>query len=136
VFNFNKKTYPWFTIDIVIGEPNDNNDGFAGKVEKPDISRFVDTDKLPQEDRHLLSVVRKLQDADINKYISKNSPFSGIWENIIHQEEDDLPAETKELMTEYLFPRLRKLCTEQAETALFFILPENKPFKTSNLQPL
>ena len=136
VFNFNKKTYPWFTIDIVIGEPNDSNDGFAGKVEKPDISRFVDTDKLPGEDRHLLSVVRKLQDADINKYISKNSPFSGIWENIIHQEEDDLPAETKELMTEYLFPRLRKLCTEQAETALFFILPENKPFKTSNLQPL
>lgn len=136
VFNFNKKTYPWFTIDAVIGEPNDNNDGFAGNVERPDISRYLDTEKLPADDRHLLALVRKLQDSEINKYISRNSPFSGIWENIIHQEDDDLPGETKELMTEYLFPRLRKLCTEQADTSLFFMLPANKPFKTSNLQPL
>ena len=136
VFNFNKKTYPWFTIDAVTGEPNDNNDGFAGTVEKPDITRYFDTEKLSAEDRHLLALVRKLQDTEINKYISRNSPFSGIWENIIHQEDDDLPEETKELMTEYLFPRLRKLCIEQSENSLFFLLPANKPFKTNNLQPL
>ena len=136
VFNFNKKTYPYFTIDAVIGEPNDTNDGFVGNVEKPDISRYLDTDKLPEEDRLLLTVVRKLQDTEINKYISRNSPFSGIWENIIHQEEDDLPGETKELMAEYLFPRLKKLCGEQAENSLFFLLAANKPFKTSNLQTL
>ncbi|MGZ8541533.1 MAG: SNF2-related protein [Chitinophagaceae bacterium] len=136
VFNFNKKTYPYFTIDAVMGEPNDKNDGFAGKVEKPDISRYLDTDKLPEEDRQLLTLVRKLQDTEINKYISRNSPFSGIWENIIHQEQDDLPEETKELMAEYLFPRLKKLCAEQAENSLFFLLPANKPFKTNNLDPL
>src|SRR5688572_7427377 len=136
VFNFNKKTYPYFTIDAVMGEPNDKNDGFAGNVEKPDISRYLDTDKLPEEDRQLLTVVRKLQDAEINKYISRNSPFSGIWENIIHQEEDDLPEETKELMAEYLFPRLKKLCAEQGENSLVFLLPGNKPFKTNNLDPL
>lgn len=136
VFNFNKKTYPGFTIDAVIGEPNDANDGFAGKVEKPDITRYLDTEKLPEDDRHLLAVVRKLQDPDINKYISRNSPFSGIWENIIHQEGDDLPEETRELMAEYLFPRLRKLCTEQAESALFFMLPAGKTFRTENLQPV
>ena len=136
VFNFNKKTYPWFTIDAVTGEPNDNNDGFAGTVEKPDITRYFDTEKLSAEDRHLLALVRKLQDTEINKYISRNSPFSGIWENIIHQEDDDLPEETKELMTEYLFPRLRKLCIEQSENSLFFLLPANKPFNTNNLQPL
>ncbi len=136
VFNFNKKTYPYFTIDPVMGEPNDKNDGFAGNVEKPDISRYLDTDKLPEEDRNLLTVVRKLQEAEINKYISRNSPFSGIWENIIHQEEDDLPAETKELMGEYLFPRLKKLCAEQGENSLFFLLQAHKTFKTNNLEPI
>lgn len=136
VFNFNKKTYPYFTIDAVMGEPNDKNDGFAGNVEKPDISRYLDTDKLPEEDRHLLTVVRKLQDTEINKYISRNSPFSGFWENIIHQEADDLPEETKELMAEYLFPRLKKLCAEQGENSLFFLLAANKAFKTNNLEPL
>src|SRR5688572_842986 len=136
VFNFNKKSYPWFTIDAVIGEPNDQNDGFAGNIEKPDITRYIETDKLPEEDRQLLSVVRKLQDSEINKYVSRNLPFSGIWENIIHQEEDDLPAETKELMAEYLFPRLKKLAAEQGENSLFHLLPENKIFKTNNLKQL
>jgi len=136
VFNFNKKGYPWFTIDAVIGEPNEQNDGFAGTVEKPDITRYLDTEKLPEEDRQLLSVVRKLQDAEINKYISRNSPFSAIWENIIHQEDDDLPGETKELMAEYLFPRLKKLSQEQGENSLFYLLPNHKAFKTSNLAQL
>ncbi|RYY59710.1 MAG: DEAD/DEAH box helicase [Chitinophagaceae bacterium] len=136
VFNFNKKQYPHFTIDAVIGEPNEQNDGFAGKVEKPDISRYLDMDKLMEEDKQLLTILRKLQDTEINKYISRNSPFSGIWENIIQQEGEDLPSETKELMAEYLFPRIKKLCMEQSEKALFFILPEGKPFKTASLEPL
>ena len=135
VFNFNKKTYPYFTIDAVMGEPNDKNDGFAGKVEKPDISRYVDTDKLPEEDRQLLTVVRKLQDTEINKYISRNSPFSGIWENIIHQEEDDLPDETKELMAEYFF-QAEKTCAVNRQKILcsFYCLP-TKPLRQIILNP-
>lgn len=136
VFNFNKKNYPHFTLDAIIGEPNDGNTDFAGKVEKPDISRYVETEKFSEEDKQLLTLLRKLQDTEINKYISRNSPFSGIWENIIHQDQDDLPAETKELMAEYLFPRLKKLCIEQEGNPLFFLLPEGKAFKTNNLEPL
>ncbi len=134
VFNFNKKSYPYFTVDVVTGEPNENNNGFTGNVDKPDITRYVETEKLSEEDRQVLTVVRKLQDTEINKYISRNSPFSGIWENIIHQEEDDLPAETKELMAEYLFPRLKKLALEQGENSLFYLLPAGKAFKTNNLR--
>ncbi|MBP7556973.1 MAG: DEAD/DEAH box helicase, partial [Chitinophagaceae bacterium] len=136
VFNFNKKAYPHFTIDALLGEPNEKNDGFAGKVEKADISRYVDTDKLPEEDRTLLALLRKLQESEINKFVSRNSPFSGIWENIIHQEEDDLPAETKELVAEYLFPRLKQLYTPRETAPLYYLLPEGKSFKTANLQPL
>lgn len=134
VFNFNKKSYPYFTVDAVTGEPNEDNNGFAGNIDKPDITRYFETEKLPEEDRQTLTIVRKLQDTEINKYISRNSPFSGIWENIIHQEEDDLPAETKELMAEYLFPRLKKLATEQGENSLFYLLPAGKAFKTNNLE--
>jgi SNF2 family DNA or RNA helicase len=136
VFNFNKKSYPYFTIDAVTGEPNEENNGFLGNIDKPDITRYIETEKLPEEDRQTLTIVRKLQDTEINKYISRNSPFSGIWENIIHQEEDDLPAETKELMAEYLFPRLKKLAAEQGENSLFYLLPAGKAFKTNNLEQI
>ncbi|MFZ9387805.1 MAG: SNF2-related protein [Chitinophagaceae bacterium] len=136
VFNFNKKNYPQFTIDVVMGEPNDRNEAFAGTVEKIDISRYVTTDNLPESDRDMLTMLRKLQDSEINKYVSRNSPFSGIWENIIHQDEDDLPMETRELMAEYLMPKLRKIFTEASDNPFVFMLPAKKAFKTNNLVPL
>ena len=136
VFNFTRKNYPQFTIDVIQGEVNENGDAFVGKTEKLDISRYVETDKLSEEDKQLLTSLRKLQESEINKYISRNSPFSGIWENIIQQEEDDLPAETKELMAEYLLPKLKKLFIESNEGRIAFLLPPGKSFKTSNLEPL
>jgi non-specific serine/threonine protein kinase len=136
VFNFNKKNYPRFIVDVIAGEPNDSNDGFLGKIEKIDISRYVNTDNLSEGDKELLALLRKLQETEINKYISRNSPFSGIWENIIHQEEDDLPEETRELMTEYLLPKLKKIFSEATEGQFIFMLPEKKAFKTNNLEGL
>jgi superfamily II DNA or RNA helicase len=136
VFNFNKKNFPQFAVDVVIGEPNETSDGFTGKVEKLDISRYVNADNLPDSDRELLAILRKLQESEINKYISRNSPFSGFWENIIHHEEDDLPEETRELMAEYLLPKLRKIFNDSADNAFIFLLPTGKTFKTNNLLPL
>ncbi len=136
VFNFNKKVFPQFTIDVVMGETNETNDAFTTKVEKLDISRYVATDNLPESDKELLTQLRKLQETEINKYISRNSPFSGIWENIIHHEDDDLPEETKSLMAEYLLPKLKKIFIESAGSPFVFLLPDNKTFKTNNLEPL
>ncbi len=136
VFNFGKKNYPQYTVDVIIGEPNDTNTAFVDKVEKVDISRYVNTDQLSDADKDLLTLLRKLQETEINKYISRNSPFSGIWENIIHQEEDDLPDETKELMAEYLLPKLKKIFSESTNNPFVFILPEKKTFKTNNLETL
>ena len=136
VFNCNKKNFPYFSIDVITGEANEEVDGFVGKAEKLDISRYVDTDELCDGDKQLLASLRKLQETEINKYISRNSPFSGIWENIIQQEGDDLPEETKELIAEYLFPKLKKLFADASGNALTYILPAKKTFKTNNLESL
>ncbi|MGC4035547.1 MAG: DEAD/DEAH box helicase [Chitinophagaceae bacterium] len=136
VFNFNKKGYPRFALDAIQGELNDAGNNFTGKVEKLDLSKYVSTDAYSEKDKQLVTAIRKLQDIEINKYISRNSPFSGIWENIIHQEEDDLADETKVLMAEYLMPKLKKIFTEFADSRLVYELPENKPFKTANLSAL
>jgi superfamily II DNA or RNA helicase len=136
VFNFNKKGYPRFTLDVIQGDANEVGNGFTGKVEKLDLSKYVSTDAYSERDKQLVTSIRKLQDTEINKYISRNSPFSGIWENIIHQEEDDLADETKELMAEYLLPKLKKIFIDFAESGLIYQLPESKTFKTNNLAGL
>lgn len=132
VINFNKKAYPFFTVDLVEGEM-DEEANFAGNVQKLDLSRYINVDAYSDEDKNLVTVVRKLQDSEISKYVSRNSPFSGIWENIIHNEEDELPGDTKKLIIEYLFPKLKKLLAESITSAVY-ILPPGKPFKTASLE--
>jgi len=132
VFNFNKATYPFFALDLIEGEMDEENN-FAGNVQKLELTKYVNVDEYNERDKNLLLVVRKLQDPEINKYVSRNSPFSGIWENIIHHEDDELPGETKSLIVEYLLPKMKKLFME-IESSPVYTLLKGKAFKTSHLE--
>ncbi len=134
VFNFNSNAYPNFLVESVSGEPSDEQDAYVSKVVKLDLAKYVNGDLFPESDRQLLPSIRKLQEGEIGKYLNRNSPFSGIWENIIHHEDDDLPEETKSLIVEYIHPKLKKLLGELGENPFVFILPAKKPFKTDNLE--
>lgn len=133
VFNFNKKNYPYFMVDVVCGEADENATSFPGKAERLDLSKYVTLDNFSEKDKQLIATLRKFQEQEISKYISRNSPFSGIWENIIHHEDDDLPEDTRTLVLEYLYPKLKKLFIDLADNGLVFRLPKGKTFKTANL---
>ena len=124
MFNFNKTAYPYFSIDVIEGEFN-GEANLSGNAQKLELTKYINTDNYTEQDKNLITQVRKLQDAEISKYISRNSPFSGIWENIVHHEDDTLPEETKHLINEYLLPKMRKLFSEEAPVAVF-ILPAKK----------
>jgi superfamily II DNA or RNA helicase len=134
VFNFNHNSYPGFLIEAVQGESDDEQKSFIGKVEKVDLSKFVNTDILLEEDKQLVPALRRIQEGEVTKYLNRNSPFSGIWENIIHHETDELPEETKSLMIEYLHPKLKKLFEDVSGNPFVFYLNGHKPFKTENLK--
>jgi non-specific serine/threonine protein kinase len=133
VFNFNKNGFPHFALDLVEGEMAEEN-GFTGIVQKLELAKYIDLESYEEKDKSLIAQIRKLQDSEINKYINRNSPFSGFWENIVHTEGDELPEETKSLITEYILPKLKKICIEN--DSVLYILPKNKSFKTANLQKI
>ena len=133
VFNFNAALYPYFTVDAIQGDADEDNKKYTGRAEKLDLGKFVNTELFSEEDKQLLQQVRKLQVNEINKYLDRNSPFSGIWENIIHTDGEDLPEETKALIAEYLHPKLKKLFEEQSANNFIFYLAPKKVFKTENL---
>ncbi len=135
VFVFQKKSYPYFSVEAVLGEPNASGSGFAGKVEKLDITRHVSGIDISEEDQEWIGLLRKMQAPEINKYVSRNSPFSGIWENIVQSADEELPEDTRDLITEYLLPKLKKLFSE-LDAGWAYCLPPGKPFTTANLQPL
>ncbi len=133
IFNFNTTTYPYFTVDAIQGDADEDNKKMLGKTEKLDLTKYVNTELFSEDDKILLQQIRKLQASEVNKYLNRNSPFSGIWENIIQTDGEEFPEETKLLITEYLQPKLKKLFEEQSANPFVYYLPKNKVFKTDNL---
>lgn len=136
VFVEQKKTFPGFTIEVITGESNDRGDEMLGKVEKIELQKYFATDGLAENDMTVLQILRKLHVSEISKYVNRNSPFAGIWENIISHDEEGLPSDTESLIIEYLYPKLKKLFTEHRDDTLFFLLPAGKPFSTRNLKSI
>jgi non-specific serine/threonine protein kinase len=63
VINFNKKNYPYFTIDAISGEADENADVFSGKVEKLDLSKYIEAENFNEEDKQLLIADQKIAGA-------------------------------------------------------------------------
>ena len=134
VFNLNHRSFPFFLVEVVQGESDGEQQKFTGRVEKIDLTKFVNIDSLNEADRQMIPTIRRMQEAEVTRYLNRNSPFSGIWENIIHHENDELPEETRNLMIEYLHPKLRKLFNDIAVNPFVFYLNGHKPFRTDNLK--
>lgn len=133
VFNSHEKLFPYCRVDLVTGEAGDENEEFAGFVNKLDINRYIDYYSFAAKDRELISPVRKIQPAEVARYLNKNSPFAGLWENIFQDNGEELPAETRELILEYLHPRLLRMLPALAEYDKVFYLPADRQYKTANL---
>lgn len=134
VFNFNEPGYPFFTIDLILGAMNEEGK-FIDKIEKADLTKYINQDGLSEKNKSLLQQVRKVQQNEINKYLNRNSPFSGFWENIIHTENEKYPEETKLLITEFLYPRLKRIFSETDDGAVFALF-KGKKFTTANLEKI
>jgi len=133
IFNFNATAYPYFLVDAIQSDADETNKKLLGKFEKLDLTKYVNTELFSEDDKGLLQQIRKLQASEVNKYLNRNSPFSGIWENIIQTEGDEFPEETKLLITEYLQPKLKKIFDAQSANPFVYYLPKGKIFKTDNL---
>jgi len=133
VFKESLDNYPWFSVEAVQGEPNEIG-GITGPTEHLDLGRYINIDQMDEEDRQVVQQIRKISDAEVNKFLNRNSPFSGIWENIVHTNGSDLPEETKLLINEYLHPKLIRILKDRQESKTLYVLPYPKKFITANLQ--
>ncbi|MEO5648864.1 MAG: SNF2-related protein [Ginsengibacter sp.] len=135
VFNANEKTFPFLSIDVIQGNFDEEKRSFIGHVEKLDLTKFINTDAFSDKDKQIIQQARKLQQPEINKYLNRNSPFSGFWENIIYQENEEYPEETKLLIAEFLHPKLKRIFAENEGSPAFY-LPPGKRFNTQNLEEI
>jgi hypothetical protein len=126
VITENEQQYPYLQLEAVQGEADEERSKYVSKAVKLDLGKFINTEVFSEDDKMLLQQLRKLMPGEVSRYLNRNSPFSGIWENIIQQHTDELPEETRHLINEYLHPKFKKLFTELAAPLLFFTCPLKK----------
>ncbi|GAC1439786.1 MAG: hypothetical protein NVSMB63_05430 [Sediminibacterium sp.] len=134
VITTNESQYPYLQLEAIQGEADEEQTKYTTKVVKLDLAKFINTEVFNEEDKMFLQQLRKLLPVEVSRYLDRNSPFSGIWENIIQQHNDELPEETRNLINEYLHPKVKKLFTELADSRFVFYLPYRKSFTTANLR--
>jgi len=129
-----QQQYPYIQIEVIQGEPDDDFSKYISKIEKLDLNKFVNTEPFSEDDKTLFQQLRKFLPSEINKYLSRNSPFSGVWDNIIQQHNTELPDETKHLINEYIHPKLKKLFADLSGSNFTFYLPDGKKFITASIE--
>ncbi len=133
VITASEQQYPYVQLEAVQGEADEELTKYVTKTIRLDLAKFINTEIFSEEDKMLLQQLRKLMPGEVGRYLNRNSPFSGIWENIIQQHNDELPEETRHLINEYLHPKFKKIFTELATSKFVFYLQPKKTFTTANL---
>lgn len=132
LLNMQYNDYPYFTIEMIEGEADLDKKTFAGLVQKVDTTKYIDTESYAPAYREIIPLIRKLNITEIKKYLARNSPFGDLWENIVDSNKE-FSQENKDLLYEYLQPKLSKLFTLSFNKIPIYVLPQGKTFKTSSL---
>ncbi|MEZ5047379.1 MAG: DEAD/DEAH box helicase [Chitinophagaceae bacterium] len=136
VINLNEQKFPNFSFEVIEGELGINESLFAGAITSLDTSKYIPLEKYTKEDREILSQVRKVQKPELEKFITKNSPFGSIWENIVPTQDEYNQHDTKKLILEYLHPKLLSLFNALHKNNPIYLLPKGKGFKIKELIPV
>ncbi len=134
VLNLNQKTFPYFKFDLVEGKKITSDNTLQGKVTPLDTTKYVNLNPYAPDDRAVVNATKKLQEAEVNKYISKNSPFGDLWESL--KTEEDWTEDNKKLFYEYALPRLHKLFGLVGDQTPMYVLPKGKALKIANLSKI
>jgi hypothetical protein len=132
VINLQEKSYPYFSVDVVEGAPGPDR-GLSGGITRVDMGRYLQAERYRPADRELLQWARKVQRSEMGRYLARHSSFGDLWENIL-QTDDEPTVESRELIYDYLHPKLLKLFSALASDSPLYILPAGKPYRASSLQ--
>lgn len=134
VFSDTRQEFPYLGVMLVQGETNEEADAFISPVKRVDLNRYMDYYAYSYPDRELITRARKLQTSELNKYLNRNSPFAALWENIYIEDGENLPEDTRHLILDYMYSRIKKLQPLLSKRKLVFWLPAPRPLKTDHLE--
>ncbi len=127
------KWYPFLQVSLVSGIADDNEQGFADKVESIELQQYVDAHKFSIEERELIPIARKFHPAELLKYLKKNLPFGDLLDDYTQVLKEIPEHDVKEQLWEYLLPKYHKLLDRFSAHPLCFINEDAKGISSKSI---
>lgn len=134
VITENNLQYPYVQFNAVKGETNDAGTNFIDQIQRLDFGKPINQNKIARQDWAIANTLRKLSVSEINRYLDRNSEFSGIWDNIVQQKGQTLAEGTRKLIIDYLYQKLKHLFNLSVDTYLTYYLPRGKALSSANIE--
>ncbi|TXH21661.1 MAG: helicase SNF2 [Chitinophagaceae bacterium] len=129
LFDCNNKEFPYFNISIIEGVLDEDGEQFVDHISLLEINKYIDESLFNEDQNILIQNVRKIQPAEVNKYVNRNLPF-GVDETMGKR----VSEEVSQLYYEFLLPHLTKIVEDLPSAISAFVLPKGKKLKAENLQ--
>lgn len=127
--------YPFTTFQLISGEPDEEELALAHKVTRCAVDKYIPSSGLEQQDRALITTLRKLSSPDeLEKHIKRNMPFGEFLDNLPKKLKTDSPdADLKEQVWDFYLPRYQNLFDQFHDFPFVYALGESQSFSKKNL---
>jgi len=132
----NTKTehFPYTSFELLSGEPDENNEGYAGTIEKLEANQYISPAGLQDRDKLLVTALRKQSADELFKSIKRDTPFGEFWDSLPKELVEFPKDELRKQVWDFYLPRYQRLLEHFATYPFIYYLPEGKTFLTANLK--
>ncbi|WP_240432900.1 DEAD/DEAH box helicase [Taibaiella koreensis] len=126
--------FPYTGFDLLTGEPDENNEGFSGTIEKLEANQYISPAGLQERDKLLVTALRKQSAEELFKSVKRDTPFGEFWDSLPKELKDVPKDELRRQVWDFYLPRYQRLLEHFSSYPFVYYLPEGKYFVTAHLE--
>ncbi|MGC4056697.1 MAG: SNF2-related protein [Chitinophagaceae bacterium] len=128
--------YPHCSVQLVMGNANDERQAFTGPIERVDLQKYLNVDAFEPHEREWIALARKAAPEELVRYLKKSLPFGDFIGDYHAVLKDKPEAELFHPIWEYLLPKYKSLFEQSHDSGLCFVHLPGKSFSTKGLMPV
>jgi SNF2 family DNA or RNA helicase len=128
--------YPHCSVELVIGETDEEQTYFVDKIERLALEKYINTEVFEPLEQEWIAFARKIMPEEIVKYLKKSLPFGdflGDYQTVL---KDHLDEELFHPLWEYLLPKYKSLFSKSETASRCFMRWQGGAISSKGLSPV
>lgn len=127
--------YPGVVFDLIAGASNEQENAFAGTIEKVNLFQLIPLSHPNEKEKILITALRKQSETELIKSLKRNLPFGDFMDNLAEQLHPNvISKELQDQAWDFYLPKYKQLLEQFRDFSFVYYLPEGKAYLTENIE--